>query len=62
MFNANLATINDKLSCYMMHKHLIINLDVLAKEFEMDISSPKLIVGSFPSYRKELAIDMLFPY
>ena len=35
---------------------------MLAKEFKMDASPPKLIVGSFPYYRKEMAIDMLFPY
>ena len=60
--DTNLGATNDKLSCYVMHKHLIIDFDTLAREFEMDASPPKVIVGDFPEYKKELAIDMLFPY
>ena len=42
MFYANLGSTNDKVSCYVMHKHLIIDVRLLAKEFEMDASLPKL--------------------
>ena len=45
-----------------MHKHLIIDAELLAKEFEIDPSPPMLVIGSFPNYRKEKSIDMLFPY
>ena len=62
MFYANLGATNDKLSCYIMHKHLIINYDVLTEEFEMDASPFKLAVGDFLDYTKEKAIDMLFPF
>ena len=62
MFYTNLGSINDKVSCYVIHKHLIIDVELLAKEFEMDASLPELQVRSFPNYKKELAIDMLFPY
>ena len=46
----------------MMHKHLIIDFDILAKEFEIDASLPKAKARSFLEYRKELVIEMLFPY
>ena len=62
MFYTNLGAVDDKVSCYVMYKHLIIDSDVLAKVFKMDASPPKLTLGSFPSNIKELAIDMLFPY
>ena len=62
MSYANLSSVDDKVSCYIMHKHLIINVESLAKEFEMDTSSPKLTARSFLDYRKEMAIGMLFPY
>ena len=45
-----------------MYKHLFINANTLTNDFEMDASPPKLIVGSFTSYRKELAVEMFFPY
>ena len=44
-----------------MHRHIIINFDMLAKEFKIDASPPKLIAGSFTNYRNEMTIDMLFP-
>ena len=50
MFYANLGSIDDKVSCYVMHKHIIIDSDILAKEFEIDASPPKFIVGSFLNY------------
>ena len=53
MFYANLGAIDDKLSCYVMHKHLVIDFDTLAREFEMDASPPKLFVEDFPNYTKE---------
>ena len=62
MFYANLGLANDKVSCYAMHKHLIINAELLAKELEMDASPSEVQAGSFLDYRKELAIDMFFPY
>ena len=48
MYHANLGVADDKLSCYVMHKHLVIDFDVIAKEFKMDASPPKLMVGDFP--------------
>ena len=62
MFYANLRSANDKVSCYVMHKHLIIDTELLAKEFKMGVFPPKLQAGSFLNYKKELTIDMLFPY
>ena len=62
MFYANLGAVNDKLSYYVIYKHLVIDSNVLAKEFEMDASPPKLTTTDFPKYRKEFTIDMLFPY
>ena len=62
MFYANLGVVNDKVSCYVLHKHIIIYANTLVKEFKMDTSPPKLIGWSFPNYQKDLAIDMLFPY
>ena len=62
MFYANLGSTNDKVSCYVMHKHIIIDSKTLVKEFEMDASSPKLIVRSFPDCVKELAINIHYPY
>ena len=61
MFSVNLVVTNDKLSCHVMQKHMIINLDIFPKEFEMDPSLSKLTVGSFPSFKKEFSIDLLFP-
>ena len=62
MFYANLGAIDDKVSCYIMHKHLIIDVDLLAKEFTMGASLLKLQVGSFLNYKKELVIDIFFSY
>ena len=62
MFNANLVIINDKLSCYVMHKQLVINFEVFAKEFNICPTSPKLTIRSFPNHTKDLAIILLFPY
>ena len=62
MFYANLGAIDDKLSCYVMHKFLVIDSHVLVKEFKMNPSLPKLMAGDFPQYKKELTINMLFPY
>ena len=62
MFYANLGSTNDKVSYYIMHKHIIIDCKMLAKEFEIDVCPPKLTTGSFLDYKKELAIKMLFYY
>ena len=35
MFYANLGADDDKVSCYIMHKHLAIDVELLEKEFEM---------------------------
>ena len=50
MFYANLGATNDKVSCHIMHKHNIIDANILAKEFEMDASPAKLTYGSFSDY------------
>ena len=42
MFYANLGAADDKVSHYIMHKHLVIDAELLAKEFEMDASPLKL--------------------
>ena len=42
MFYANLGFVGDKVSCYVMCKHMIIDVESLVKEFEIDISPPKL--------------------
>ena len=47
MFYENLGVTDDKLSCYVMHKHLIIYFDVLAWEFKMDASPPKVFARDF---------------
>ena len=62
IFSANLTTINDKLSYYVMHKHMVIDSKVIVTKFEMDYGPPKLIIGSFPIYYNELAIRLLFPH
>ena len=62
MFKANFVITNDKLSYYIMHKHLIIDSEVFAKEFDMDANLPKLIASSFLDYNKDLTISILFPY
>ena len=62
MFYANLRSTNDKVSCYVIHKHIIIDFEMLTKEYKMYASPPKLTIGSILNYKKELAFDMLFPY
>ena len=62
MFYASLRLADNKVSCYIMYKHLIIDVKLLAKDFEMVASPLKLQARSFPDYKRELAIDMLFPY
>ena len=62
MFYANLGLADDKFICYVMHKHIILDSKMLVKEFGMDASRPKLTARSFLGYKKELSIDMLFPY
>ena len=52
MFYANSGAIDDKLSCYVMHKHLIIDFNTLALEFEMDASPSKVSTSDFPDYNK----------
>ena len=48
MFYANLSSVDDKVSCYVMHKHIIIDFEMLAKGFKMEASPLKLTVGSSP--------------
>ena len=62
MFNANLAIIDDEPSCYVMHKHMVIDFDIFEKEFDMDPSLQKLTTASIPDYHKDLAINLLFSY
>ena len=62
MFYASLGSTNDKVCCYVLHKDIIIDSDMLTNEFEMNASPPKLIAGSFFDYKKEMVIDMLFHY
>ena len=62
MFNANLATTNDKLLCYVMHKHLVIDFKVFAKKFNMDPNPLKLTATSFLDYNKNLTINLLFSH
>ena len=33
MFYANSGALDDEVSCYVMHKHLVIDSNTLAKEF-----------------------------
>ena len=61
MFYANLRLTDDKVSYYVMHKHMIIDVKLLAKEFETNASPPKFKARSFPYYKKEFSIDTLFP-
>ena len=42
MFYVDLRLADDEVSCYVMHKHMIIDAKLLAKEFEMDASPPKI--------------------
>ena len=62
MFYANLGLLDNKISWHVMCKHLIIDAKSLATEFEMNASPSKLTTRSFLDYRKEMAIDILFPY
>ena len=62
MFSANLVAINDKLSYYVMHIHIAIDSNIFTKEFDVDSILLKLITRSFPNYKKELAIELMFPH
>ena len=62
MFSENLATTENKLSCNVMHKLMIINSEIFPKEFDIDPRPLKLITRSFPAYTKDSTIDFLFPY
>ena len=42
MFYENLGLVYDKVRCFIMHRHMIINVELLVKEFEMDEFPPKL--------------------
>ena len=53
MFYANLGLVDDKVNCYNIHKHLIINAELLAKECKIDASPLKLQAESFLDYKKE---------
>ena len=50
MFYANLEAVDDKVSCYVMHKYIVIDSNVLGREFEMHPSPPKLQAKDFPYY------------
>ena len=62
MFGANFVANNDKLSSYVMHKHLIIYFKIFAKEFDIDHNPLKLIGRSLYTYTKDLTINLLFTY
>ena len=62
MYSENLRATDNKLSCYVMHKHIVKDSKFFVNEFIMDPTSPMLTMGSFLIYRKKLAIDLLFPY
>ena len=60
-FYSNLATSDDKLSYYLMHKYIVVDVESFVNEFDMDASLTKPIVGFFVDYNKEKAIAMFFP-
>ena len=62
MFYVNLVATNDKLSCYVMHKYIMIDVKPITIEFNMDVSLTKLYTRSFTNYNKEKAIASLFPF
>ena len=61
MFYVNLGATNDKVSCYVMLKHLIIDVDTLAKKFKIDSSPPKLMARSFLSIKMNWLLKCCFP-
>ena len=60
MLYTNLGFANDKISCYVMHKHIIINCETFANEFDINPFPPKLIVGPFPEFNKNEPLKILF--
>ena len=62
MLYTNLGFANDKTSCCVMHKHIIINCETFANEFDIDPSLQNLSARFFPNYSRNQAIYMLFPY
>ena len=47
MFYANLGVIFGKLSCYVMNKKIVLNMQILAELFEMDVATPYKLAKDF---------------
>ena len=62
MFYGKLTIANDRLSCYLMQKHLVIDFESFVAKFDINTSLPKSIVRSFSERKKHLTINMLFLY
>ena len=47
MSYANFIVTDDKVSCYVMHKHVVIDYDVFTNDFGMDSSQQSLVQDHF---------------
>ena len=61
MFYTNLGSTNDKVNFYVVHKHMIIDYEMLAKEFEIDALPPKLMLDAFLIIRRSWPLTCFFP-
>ena len=62
MLYTNLIASNDTLSCFVMYRHVVLNSNVLVAKLDMDVSLTKLVTRSFPTYSKDKANIIIFPY
>ena len=61
MFYANLGVMAGKVSCYVMNKKLVLDLQTLADLFELDASAPCKLAKDFEDFSRAEALKLLFP-
>ena len=61
MFYANLGVLVDKLSCYVMNKQIVLDVQKMVELFEMNGIPPWTLAKDYPKYNREEVVRLLFP-
>ena len=61
MFFSNLGVFPGKLSCYVLNKRIVLDVQTLADLFDMDSTPPWTLAKDYPKYSQEATIRLLFP-
>ena len=61
MFYANLEVLLGKLSCYVMNKRIVLDVQTMVDLFDMDGIPLWTLAKDYPKFNREEAVKLLFP-